>query len=86
MYKIDIKEALYPIQKVLDKINKCFSGHFFEKQMRQAGFYFYFLFPKKQMRPLFLFFIWSKHNEAPFFVHFKHKNADILILTFEKNE
>ena len=23
------------------KINKCFSGHFFEKQMRQADFYFF---------------------------------------------
>ena len=39
----------------LKKINKCFSGHLFEKQMRQAGFYFYFLFPQKQMRPLFYF-------------------------------
>ena len=37
------------------KINKCFSCHVFEKQMRQAGFYFYFLFPKKQMMPLFYF-------------------------------
>ena len=40
-----------------------------------------FLFPKKQMRPLFLFFIVSKPNEAPFFVHFKHKDGGILILT-----
>ena len=70
----------------LKKINKCFSGHFFEKQMRQAGrqvCFFLLLFPKKQMRPFFLFFILSNPNEAPFFVHFKHKNVDILILTSE---
>ena len=40
----------------LKKNKQCFSGNFFEKQMRQAGFYFYFLFPKKQMRPFFLNF------------------------------
>ena len=44
-------------------------GHFFEKQMRQAGFYL--LFPQKEMRPYF--FISSKTNEAPFFVHFNSK-------------
>ena len=32
----------------LKKINKCFSGHNFEKQMRQAGFYFIFYFPKNR--------------------------------------
>ena len=51
-------------------------------------------------RFLFLFFISQKTDEATFFffyliktqwgtffcVHFKQKNADILILTFEKNE
>ena len=51
--------------------------------MRQAGFYFYFLFPKKTDEATILFFILSKPNEAPFFVHFKHKNVDILILTSE---
>ena len=61
------------------KINKCFSGHFYEKQMRQAGFLFIFFISQKQMRPLFFpFFI--KHNGA----HFKHKNANILILASEK--
>ena len=63
------------------KINKCFSGHFFEKQMRQVGFYFlfpqnqmrqvgfYFLFSQKQMRPLF-FIISLKTNEAPILCSF----------------
>ena len=36
-------------------MNKCFSGHFFEKQMRQAGFCFNFLFPKKTDEATFLF-------------------------------
>ena len=36
------------------KINKCFSGHFNEKQMRQAGF-------------LFIFFISQSTDEATFF-------------------
>ena len=58
----------------LKKINKHLSGHFFEKQMRQAGRVFlYAFFSPKKMRPLFLFLILSKPNEAPFFfVHFKH--------------
>ena len=71
---------------MLTKINKCFSGNFFEKQMRQAGFYFYFLFPKKQMRPLFYFVLDLLDQNLMrhlFFVHFKHKNVDILILTSE---
>ena len=59
----------------LKKINKCFSGHFFEKQMRQAG---YFFFPPKTDEATFLFFILSKLNEAPFFCSL-HKNVDILI-------
>ena len=54
--------------------------------MRQAGFYFYFLFPKKHVRPLFYFLFDQNTMRHFFFVHFKHKNADILILTFEKNE
>ena len=53
-------------------INKCFSGHFFEKQKMQEGFYFLFPPPpppkkkktkKKQMRPLSFS---SKTNEALF--------------------
>ena len=39
------------------------------------------------MRPRILFFISLKPNEAPFVVHFKHKNVVILILTSkQKNE
>ena len=38
----------------LKKINKCFSGHFFEKQMRQAGFVF-FVSPKKDEATFFYF-------------------------------
>ena len=59
----------YSIVIRLKKINKCFSGHFFEKQMRQAGFYFYFpktdeatfffLFDQNTMRHLFFWFILS---------------------------
>ena len=64
----------------LKKINKCSLGHFFEKQMRQVGFYFLFLFPPKQMRPLFFFS--SKTKEAIFNL-FIYKNVDILILTYE---
>ena len=50
-------------------MDKCFSGHFFENQMRQAGFYFYF--PKTDEATFF--FISSKTNEATYFVHFKYK-------------
>ena len=33
-----------------------FSGHFLQKQMRQAGFFFYFLFaPKTNEAPFFFF-------------------------------
>ena len=32
---------------------------------------------------LFMFVISQKTNEAPFFVHFKYKNVDILFLTYE---
>ena len=39
----------------LKKNKQVFLRPLFLKQMRQAGFYFLFL--KKQMRPLFLFFI-----------------------------
>ena len=38
------------------KINKCFSGHFFEKPMRQADLIFIFYFPKKQVRQIFIFY------------------------------
>ena len=49
--------------------------------MRQAGF----LFPEKQMRPLFLFDQnIMGHLQKAFVVHFKHKNANILILASEK--
>ena len=56
--------------------------------MRQAGFYFYFLFPQKTDEATFFFFLFDQNTMRHlfFFVHFKHKNADILILTFEKNE
>ena len=37
------------------KINKCFSGHFFEKQMMQAGFYF--LLPQKTHEATFFLLI-----------------------------
>ena len=62
-------------------MDKCFSGHFFENQMRQAGFYFYF--PKTDEA---LFFISLKTNEATYFVHFKYKNVDILIFKYELNK
>ena len=54
--------------------------------MRQAGFYFYFLFliSPKTDEATFLFDQNTMRHLS--FVHFKHKNADILILTFEKNE
>ena len=58
--------------------------------MRQAGFFVFFggvegggVISKKTDDATFLFFILSKPNEEPFFVHFKHKNDDILILTSE---
>ena len=53
-----------------------FKPLFLKKQMRQAGFIFYF--PKTD-EATFLFYILLKTNEAPFFVHFKYKNVDILI-------
>ena len=49
--------------KAIKKINKCFSGHIFEKQMRQAGFFS----QEKNDEPTC--FNLSKTNEAPFF-HF----------------
>ena len=46
------------------KRNKCFSGHFSEKQIRQSGFYFpkkdeatFLVFHGKLMRHLFLFIL-----------------------------
>ena len=60
------------MSKSKKKINKCFSGHFFEKQMRQASRQAGFIFisppppPKKKNEATFLFFILSKPNEAPF--------------------
>ena len=36
------------------------------------------------MRPLFYFLFDQNTMRHLFFVHFKHKNADILILTFKK--
>ena len=53
------------------KLNKCFSGHFFEKQIRQAGFYFLYFISPKTYDAIFLLFFSSKTNGAPFFVHFK---------------
>ena len=53
--------------------------------MRQADFIFIFYLPKKQVRQIFIF-ISLKTNEAPFLVHLKYKNVDILILTYEKNK
>ena len=50
------------------KINKCFSGHFFEKQMRQAG------------RFLFLFFISQKTDEATFLAHLSRRLIGELIV------
>ena len=45
-----------------------FSGHFLQKQMRQAGcFFFIFYFPPKQMRQLFFF------NPVKFDLKFKCK-------------
>ena len=41
----------------IKKINKCFSGHFFEKRMWQAGFYFYFFILKKTTDEAFYIFI-----------------------------
>ena len=58
------------------KINKCFSGHFFEKKMRQAG-----LFSQKTDEATFLFLYFQNLMRHLFFVHFKHKNVGILILT-----
>ena len=46
----------------------------------------FFLLPKKQMRPLFYFLFDQNTMRHLFFVNFKHKNVDILILTFEKSE
>ena len=72
------------LNKAKKKINKCFSGHFFEKQMRQAGFFF---ISQKTDEATFFYFLFDQNTmRLLFFVHFKHKNADILILTFEKNE
>ena len=51
--------------------------------MRQASFYFP---PKKRWGHFFLFFISLETYEAPCFVHFKYKNVDILILTYEYNK
>ena len=44
------------------KILNCFSGHLFEKQMRQGGVLFYFYSAKKQMQELF-----SRNSERYFF-------------------
>ena len=56
-----LKTEHSPIQKTissrLEKINKFLSGDYFEKQMRQAGFYFYFLFPQKTDEATFFFFL-----------------------------
>ena len=60
-------------------MKKCFSGHFYEKQMRQAGFNFYFFISPKNRWGQFFKYILSKPYEAPFFVHI----LDILILTYE---
>ena len=46
------------VQVRLKNNNKCFSGHFFEKQMRQTGFICLFYFPKNII------------YEATFFFHF----------------
>ena len=42
------------------KINKCFSGHFYEKQMRQEGILFIFLFLKKTDEATFFIFLLIK--------------------------
>ena len=74
-----VKESLCYIRPKKQK-NKCFSGHIFEKQMRQAA-----------VRFLFLFFISQKTDDATFFLFHQNlmrhilsiKNIDILILTSE---
>ena len=52
--------------------------------MRQAGFYLYFSKKKTDEATFFFFLFDQKNNGAPFFVHFKHRNANILILASEK--
>ena len=62
------------------KIKKKFSGqaHFFEKH--EAGRFLFFIFQKTD-EATFLFH--GKLMRHLFFVHFKYKNVDILILTYE---
>ena len=52
----------------------------FFKNMRQAGFCFYFLYFHKTDEAIFFS---SKTNEAPFLFIFSIENVDILILTYE---
>ena len=69
--------------RLKQKNKQLFLKPLFLKTDEAGRFFFVVFFSKKQMRPLFLFYILSKPNEAPFFVHFKHKNVDILNLTSE---
>ena len=54
------------------KINKCFSGHFYEKQTRQAGF-------------LFIFFYFPKIDEATFLSNMFLKGYPLEAKTALKN-
>ena len=79
-----IRESSYKLPRQffyvlrLKKTNKCFSGHFFEKQMRQGGFYF--LFPQKHMRPLFYILI---HRKLFFLFILSIKILIFWILTYD---
>ena len=63
------------------KINKYFSGHFLKNGCGRQVFYFYFLFKKHTDETTF--FLFHQNLMRHLFVHFKHKNVEILILTSE---
>ena len=57
------------------KIYNCFSGHFWKKQMRQAGFFFFFFFHQKTDEATFFFFgIWKTYVKKLLFFLFCSKN------------
>ena len=49
----------------------------------EAGRFLFFISQKTDEANFFFNFTSSEANEAPFLVHFKHKNVDILILTYK---
>ena len=60
----DPKHMLIPMGKAKKKINKCFTGHFFEKQMSRQVIVFIFYFPKNR-QGRFLNFLFHR---IPYFI------------------